>query len=301
MLRADRTGPRIAPERRWRPHATRRTVSQRICRAASRFRPAERPTSFARRATLRRSLRLLGSFRFEQTDPVLFYGGIAADTADLVADFYRDLTGCDLTGATVLDVGGGPGYFADEFGAAGARYIPVEPDPAEMHAAGLRVPGAVRGSGMALPFRDDAVDICISSNVAEHVPRPWVMADEMLRVTRPGGLMILSYTVWLSPFGGHETGPWHYLGGDYAARRYRRRTGREPKNRFGVSLFAVRATDGLRWAATVNKPCVTQIPSRARLLAAFPRYHPWWAWWLVRAPGIRELMVSNLVLVLTKR
>jgi SAM-dependent methyltransferase len=285
MLGADRTGQRPTPERPVTPHLERGTGSPSQRRATPRF---------ARRATLRRSLRLLGSFRFEQTDPARFYGGIAADTADMVADFYRDLTGRDLTGVTALDVGGGPGYFADEFGAAGARYIPVEPDPTEMHAAGLTVPGAVRGSGMALPFRDDAVDICLSSNVAEHVPAPWQMAEEMLRVTRPGGLMVLSYTVWSGPFGGHETGPWHYLGGEYAAHRYRRRTGREPKNRFGVSLFAVRAADGLRWASSASG-------SRATILAAFPRYHPRWAWWLVRVPGIRELLVSNLVIVATKR
>ena len=245
--------------------------------------------SFARRATLRRSLRLLGSFRFEQTDPARFYGGLAVDTAQLIADFYRDLTGTDLAGATVLDVGGGPGYFADEFAAAGARYLPIEPDPSELHAAGRTVAGTVRGSGMALPIRDDAVDVCLSSNVAEHVRDPWSMADEMVRVTRPGGLVMLSYTVWLGPFGGHETGPWHYLGGEYAARRYWRRHGHEPKNRFGRSLFVVRAADGVRWADR----------SPARTLAVFPRYHPRWAWWLVRVPGLRELSVSNLVVVAT--
>ncbi|MQY23517.1 class I SAM-dependent methyltransferase [Nocardia macrotermitis] len=287
MLRADRTGPRPTAERR----ATLPRPAALIRRAAALV--GRKSPSFARRATLRRSLRLLGSFRFEQTDPALFYGGIATDTAELIGDFYRDLTGCSLTGAIVLDVGGGPGYFADEFTAAGARYLPVEPDPTEMHAAGLSVRGAVRGSGMALPFRDDALDICLSSNVAEHVPHPWRMAEEMLRVTRPGGLMMLSYTVWAGPFGGHETGPWHYLGGEYAARRYRRRTGHEPKNRFGTSLFAVRAADGLRWAAHAG--------DRADVLAAFPRYHPRWAWWLVRVPLIRELLVSNLVLVLVKR
>ncbi|MFB7720382.1 methyltransferase domain-containing protein [Nocardia sp. NPDC056100] len=254
---------------------------------------AGRRPRFARRATLRRSLRLLGSFRFEQTDPGLFYGGIATDTADMVADFYRDLTGRSLSGTVVLDVGGGPGYFADEFTRAGARYLPVEPDPSEMHAAGLRVAGAVRGSGMALPFRDDAVEVCVSSNVAEHVPRPWVMAREMLRVTKPGGLMVFSYTVWFGPFGGHETGPWHYLGGEYAARRYRRIQGREPKNRFGRSLFAVSARDGVRWANTA--------PGDIEILAVFPRYHPRWAWWVVRVPIVRELLTSNLVVVATKR
>ncbi|MFG1790469.1 class I SAM-dependent methyltransferase [Nocardia sp. NPDC049149] len=252
--------------------------------------PSGTAPRFARRATLRRSLRLLGSFRFEQSDPAVFYGGLAADSAALIGDFYTDVTGRDLAGATILDVGGGPGYFADEFVRTGARYIPVEPDPSEMHAAGLSVAGAVRGSGMALPFRDNSVDICFSSNVAEHVAQPWQMADEMVRVTRPGGLIVLSYTVWFGPFGGHETGPWHYLGGEYAARRYRRKLGKEPKNRFGESLFAVRAVDGLRWAAGTS----------ADVRSVFPRYHPRWAWWLVRIPLVRELLVSNLVVVATK-
>ena len=34
------------------------------------------------------------------------------------------------------------------------------------------------------------------------------------------------------------------------------------------------------------------------LVAAFPRYHPRWAWGLVKLPGLREFAVSNLVLVL---
>ncbi|TSD99345.1 class I SAM-dependent methyltransferase [Skermania sp. ID1734] len=246
---------------------------------------------FAKRATLRRALRLLTDFSHEQSNPALFYGRLAADTAEMVADLYAGTTGADLDGALVLDVGGGPGYFAREFADRGARYVPVEPDPSEMHAAGLQVHGAVRGSGMALPFRDGAVDVCFSSNVAEHICDPWLMAAEMLRVTRPGGLMVLSYTVWLGPFGGHETGPWHYLGGERAARRYRRKHGREPKNRFGTSLFAVRAADGMRWARGVSES------ERAVVLGTFPRYHPRWAWWLVRVPGLRELLVSNLVVV----
>ena len=205
----------------------------------------------------------------------------------MIADLFFGATGRSLTGATILDVGGGPGYFAAEFAAAGARYLPVEPDPSEMHAAGLNVHGAVRGSGMALPFRDGSVDICFSSNVAEHVRHPWVMADEMLRVTKPGGLTVLSYTIWHGPFGGHETGPWHYLGGERAARRYRRKHGREPKNRFGESLFRVGVGDGLRWARSV---------SDADILATFPRYHPRWAWWIVRVPVLRELLTSNLVI-----
>ena len=253
-----------------------------------------RPTrDLARRATLRRSVSLLSEFRFEQSDPARFYGALATDTVEMVADLWTGATGESPTGRTVLDVGGGPGYFAAAFEQAGMRYIGVEPDPREMHAgpAGGGDGGTfVRASGMALPFADDSVDVCLSSNVAEHVGQPWRLGDEMLRVTRPGGLAVLSYTVWLGPFGGHEMGLTHYLGGARAAERYTRKHGHRPKNDYGSSLFAVSAAAGLRWAADTGA-----------LVAAFPRYHPRWAWWMTAVPGLREFLVSNLVLVLQPR
>lgn len=245
---------------------------------------------FARQATLSRSARLLAAFRFEQRDPARFYGALAEDTVALVTSLWTARHGELPIGRTVLDVGGGPGYFATAFDDAGYAYVGVEPDPTEMHAGPAGAPGAgtfVRASGMALPFADDSVDVCLSSNVAEHVAQPWLMGREMLRVTRPGGLVVLSYTVWLGPFGGHEMGLTHYLGGARAADRYARKHGHRPKNDYGSSLFAVSAADGLEWAA-----------STGALVAAFPRYHPRWAWWTMRVPVLREFLTSNLVLVL---
>jgi SAM-dependent methyltransferase len=247
---------------------------------------------FARRATLARSVRLLREFRYEQPDPARFYGALAEDTAAMIADLWQGAAGRSAARATVLDVGGGPGYFAKAFDDAGFDYIGVEPDPAEMHAGPATARGAttyVRASGTALPFADASVDICLSSNVAEHVPQPWRLGREMLRVTRPGGLVVLSYTVWLGPFGGHETGLWHYLGGARAAARYTRSHGHPPKNNYGSSLFAVSVADGLDWAAGTGA-----------LLAAFPRYHPRWAWRSINIPVLREFVVSNLVLVLSR-
>jgi SAM-dependent methyltransferase len=258
---------------------------------------------FAKQATLARSVRLLGEFRFEQRDPARFYGALADDTVTLVTSLWTSVHGTAPTGCTLLDVGGGPGYFATAFDDAGYQYVGVEPDPTEAHAGAALAatsskgpegaPGAgtfVRASGTALPFADDSVDVCLSSNVAEHVAQPWRLGREMLRVTKPGGLVVLSYTVWLGPFGGHETGLAHYLGGRRAADRYARRHGHRPKNDYGSSLFAVSAGDGLEWAA-----------STGMLVAAFPRYHPRWAWWMVRVPLLREFAVSNLVLVLQPR
>ena len=237
---------------------------------------------FARRATLSRSVRLLAQFRFEQRDPARFYGALADDTAAMVTDLWRSAHGHRPARPDHARRRRRARAISRRHSDAPAcTIIGVEPDPAEMHAGPASGGDGpyVRASGMALPFADASVDICLSSNVAEHVPEPWRLGREMLRVTRPGGLVVLSYTVWLGPFGGHEMGLTHYLGGARAAERYTRKHGHRPKNDYGSSLFAVSAADGLDWAA-----------STGALLAAFPRYHPRWAWWMTNVPLLREFL-----------
>jgi len=236
--------------------------------------------------TLRRSIRLFRAFRVEQTDPATFYRALAADSVDQLEQYVV------LAGKTVLDVGGGPGYFRDAFQRRGSRYFALDADVGELSGLGDIGSGTVIGSGMQLPFADEAVDVCYSSNVLEHVSDPWLMADEMVRVTRPGGVTFLSYTVWYGPHGGHETAPWPLLGGRRARQRYRRRYGREPKNRFGESLFPVTVTAGLAWARRQTE---------ADVLDVVPRYNPRFAHCLTRVPVVRELVTWNLVIVLKKR
>jgi SAM-dependent methyltransferase len=235
------------------------------------------------RADLRRSVRLFRDFRVEQTDPARFYGALAADSVGQLSQFVS------LDGAVLLDVGGGPGYFRDAFQRSGATYFSLDADAGELAGRGEIVPGTVVGSGMNLPFADGSVDVCYSSNVLEHVSDPWLMADEMLRVTKPGGVAFISYTVWHGPWGGHETSPWHYLGGRLARRRYERTHGHDPKNKFGESLFAVSARAGIAWSRRQGA---------AEVLAVIPRYNPRWSHWLTRVPVLREVMTWNLVIVL---
>ncbi len=238
------------------------------------------------RPSLRRSVHLFRAFRVEQTDPDRFYGALASDS---ISQLRRWST---LDGATVLDIGGGPGYFADAFARAGARYAGLEPDAGELNARGGVTGNMVRGSGLELPVADRCVDLAFSSNVLEHVPDPRRMAEEMLRVTRPGGVVFLSWTPWLSPWGGHETSPWHYLGGHRAADRYARQHGHRPKNDVGRSLFKCPVGPMVRWAHGVERA------GRAEVLDVVARYHPWWAQWVMRVPGLREVVSWNAVIVL---
>lgn len=238
-------------------------------------------------ATWARSVRLFRAFLLEQTDPDRFYGELAADSAAQVDAWHP------LAGALMLDVGGGPGFFASAFEARGATYVALDADAGEMRLHG-RTPGprTVQGKGSELPFKDESYDVVYSSNVLEHVPDPWRMADEMVRVTRPGGTIVCSYTLWWGPWGGHETAPWHIFGGRYAARRYARRHGHRPKNDFGESLFPITAEAGVRWARSCRD---------ADIVSILPRYLPSGLGWLAGVPVVREVACWNLVVVLRRR
>ncbi len=243
-----------------------------------------RAESPRRYRTLGRSVRLFRSFLVEQTQPERFYGDLASDTVRLLTAHEP------LAGRTVVDIGAGQPAFPQAFVAAGARYLAVDLDRSALHASCGS--GAVQARGERLPLADAVADVAISSNLMEHVRTPGVVGEEMLRVVRPGGLVVISYTSWASPWGGHETSPWHWVGGRYAARRYERRTGRPPKNVFGETMHPTRVADGLRWARARQD---------AWLVEAVPRYHPDWAAGVVGLPGIREVATWNIMLVLRRR
>ena len=235
---------------------------------------------------LGRSLRLFRSFLTEQTDPDGFYRLIADDAVRLVSAHV------DLGGLTVADFGGGPGFYSEAFRAAGARTVLVDADLDEIRLHGRRTPGSVVGLAEQAPLADGSVDLAFSSNLLEHVPDLAAVSDQILRVVRPGGVAVLSYTIWLGPWGGHETSPWHLLGGRWAARRYERKHGRRPKNLYGATMYPASVRDGLRWLR--SRPDLEVLDLR-------PRYLPRWSRFLLRVPMLREVLTWNLWMVVRKR
>ncbi len=236
--------------------------------------------------TVRRSLRLLRGFRLEQRDPDAFYDLLSADAVVQLARVVR------LSGALVLDVGGGAGYLTRALRAAGARCVLIDADLGELSWRGPPAAASVVADARALPVPSGAVDLVVSSNVLEHVPEPFAVVDEMARVLRPGGHLWLSFTTWYGPWGGHETSPWHYLGGERACRRYARRAGHGPKNLFGESLFPLHVGSTLR--RLEEHPLLDLVEAR-------PRYLPERAGAIVRVPVLREVLTWNLEVLARKR
>ncbi|WP_210589369.1 bifunctional 2-polyprenyl-6-hydroxyphenol methylase/3-demethylubiquinol 3-O-methyltransferase UbiG [Streptomyces sp. GESEQ-35] len=234
--------------------------------------------------SLRRSLALFLAFLHEQDDPVACYSLLARDAVDQVEAYDGP-----VAGRTVVDVGGGSGYFTEEFRRRGAQAFLFEPDVAEL---GEKPPDStVMADGYLLPLYDGVADVAFSSNVLEHVADPQTFLSELVRVTRPGGLIYVSFTNWLSPWGGHEWAPWHYFGAERARARYRRRTGKPAKHTLGENLFAVHIGSTLRQVRARDD--VTVVSARSR-------YWPFLAETVVRVPGIREVATWNLLLVLRR-
>lgn len=237
-----------------------------------------------------RSLALFRAFLREQDDPRAAYELLARDAADQVERLVP------LKGRVVVDVGGGSGYFTREFRRRGAHGYLFEPDVAELAPAGFeRAAGSVRtavlADGYLLPLADGVADVCFSSNVLEHVRDPATFLSELVRVTRPGGLIYVSFTNWLSPWGGHEWAPWHYLGAGRARARYERRTGRAAKHRLGENLFAIGVGPTLRHVRGRDD---------VEILSARSRYWPVLPGVVTRIPVVREFATWNLLLLLRR-
>ncbi|CAL9544670.1 class I SAM-dependent methyltransferase [Streptomyces sp. enrichment culture] len=234
--------------------------------------------------SIRRSLALFRAFLREQEDPDACYTLLARDAADQVEAYDGP-----VAGRVVVDVGGGSGHFTREFRARGAQAHLFEPDVREL--AEKPPEGTVIADGYLLPLCDGAADVTFSSNVLEHVADPQTFLSELVRVTRPGGLIYVSFTNWLSPWGGHEWAPWHYLGAERARARYRRRTGRPAKHRLGENLFRVHIGSTLR---------LVRARDDVTLVSARSRYWPFLTETVVAVPGLREFATWNLLLILRR-
>jgi SAM-dependent methyltransferase len=196
--------------------------------------------------------------------------------------------GIPVNGRHILDVGAGGGAVSEVLERAGSRVVALDREDAR--AADVGRTTFVIGLGERLPFRDRAFDGVVCSNVLEHVADTWGLVGELVRITRPGGFIYLSWTNWLSPFGGHEWSPFHYLGPRLGVRVYRWVRGRPPPwNVPGHTLFPVHVGPVLRGLA--RQP--------VEVVATMPRYWPALRF-LTRIPGLREFALWNCVVVLRR-
>lgn len=127
-----------------------------------------------------------------------------ARTADLVAA-RQDARAAELA-ATVrafvlpagderaLDVGTGAGALALALAPLVREVVGVDPVPELLALARERAPAnveLVEADGTALPFPDGSFDLASTLRTLHHVRRPELVVAELIRVTRPGGRVLV--------------------------------------------------------------------------------------------------------------
>lgn len=107
----------------------------------------------------------------------------------------RFLQELNIGKAKVLELGCGAGRWAPRFQKAGANYTGVDISEGMLALARNRTPSAnfEHLTASKLPFDDDSFDLVFTVTVLHHNPyeRQDELIDELLRVTKPGGFILL--------------------------------------------------------------------------------------------------------------
>ena len=119
--------------------------------------------------------------------------------------------------ACVLDAGCGSGRTLQELARYGEVHgIELSPEAAEL--AQARGHGEVRiGRLEDLPWGDDTFDLITCLDVIEHTPDDRLTLTELLRVTKPGGYLLVTVPAYQALWSLHDEANHHY-------RRYERAT-----------------------------------------------------------------------------
>lgn len=192
-------------------------------------------------------------------------------------------------GMTVLDLGCGSGVFGAALMRRGCRVTFADEND-------WLSPEIPRNSFRRLnidtenPSELGSYDLVVCSNVLEHLRRPQQFLAAMNSIVNASGWFYLSWTNWLSPWGGHDFSPFHYLGprlGPWLFDRIvRRPRSLEPyENLFpthiGQVLRALKRSPGLR------------------IIKVAPRYYTE-LWPIMKIPLLREFFAWNCAVLLRK-
>jgi SAM-dependent methyltransferase len=134
-------------------------------------------------------------------------------------------------------------------------------------------------------------DLVVCSNVFEHLAKPDRFLGSVHQILAPRGRLYLSWTNWLSPWGGHDWSPLHYLGPRNGQWLYDKVLKKSRNHTIYQNLFPTYI------GRTLSH--IRQSPHLAILKAA-PRYYTELAW-LIRIPVMREFFAWNCALLVGRK
>jgi SAM-dependent methyltransferase len=194
------------------------------------------------------------------------------------------------SGVKVLDLGCGHGIFGAELTKRGCQAVFAD-------AVNMLRPDLENAAFKQIDIdRDDLgtlgeFDLVVCSNVFEHLAKPDQFLASIHKTLTRQGKLYLSWTNWLSPWGGHEFSPFHYLGTRRGYQLYdkiigKRRNHTPFENLFPTYIGAV--LKQIRQSQTL------------RIVRAAPRYYTE-AEFLLNIPVAREFLAWNCALLIGRK
>ncbi|MBK8049387.1 MAG: class I SAM-dependent methyltransferase [Anaerolineales bacterium] len=129
----------------------------------------------------------------------------------------------------ILDIGGGAGNMAHHLAHYG-EVIGVDFNPMPLPVAQARGLTVLQGSGDCLPFPDAHFDLVALLDTVEHIPDELGVFDEIVRVLKPGGKVIVTVPAFM----------WLWSYNDEINAHQRRYTASELDQKLALSGFRVR-------------------------------------------------------------
>jgi SAM-dependent methyltransferase len=201
------------------------------------------------------------------------------------------LCGVELGAKTrVLDLGCGHGVFGAEFIKYGCEVIFSDAENTlvkDLASAPFRQFNIDKDDFAAL----GEYDLVLCSNVYEHLSKPKEFLESVHKILKPNGKLYLSWTNWLSLWGGHEFSPFHYLGPRLGYRVYDKLLKRERKHTPFENLFPT-------YIGTVLK--MIRGNPNLRILRVAPRYYTEFSF-VMQLPLVREFLAWNCAMLIERR
>lgn len=191
---------------------------------------------------------------------------------------------------TVLDLGCGHGLF-------GAQLLKLGCNVVFADEANYLMPEVQQCTCKTINIDKDDIktlgsyDVVICSNVFEHLSKPSHFIENIQSLLNLGGFFYLSWTNWLSPWGGHEFSPWHYLGAGSGHRVYDSLFHRQRIHTPYVNLFPTYIGKTMR---------MVRRNSALNIIRVAPRYYPEFAF-LSALPVLREFLMWNCAMLLRRK
>ncbi|MBW2981156.1 class I SAM-dependent methyltransferase [Candidatus Woesearchaeota archaeon] len=151
-------------------------------------------------------------FSLKRKESKSHYVEFQAYQAELIIKELRS-RGVHIKNKRILELGCGRGGYSLKFARETKKLVATDlTKPSYALKANPKIKFVKLDASRHFPFKGESFDLVICFSLIEHVKNPRPMLNEIFRVLKDKGTLILTFPPFWSPLGGHRYKPFHLLG-----------------------------------------------------------------------------------------